>query len=66
MLCYLSTVAVEHKYDWGARVRGCKEADYLCEASACNGQKLGGGPSPPSSAASEPKELELSDNPPCK
>ena len=28
--------------------------------------KIGGGPSPPSSAASEPKELELSDNPPCK
>ena len=26
----------------GAGVRGCEEADYLCEASACNEQKLGG------------------------
>ena len=28
----------------GARgARGCEAADYLCEASACKGQELGGG-----------------------
>ena len=25
-----------------AGMRGCEVADYLCEASACEGQKLGG------------------------
>ena len=25
----------------GAGVRGCEEADYPCEASTCDGQKLG-------------------------
>ena len=26
-----------------AGVKGCEAADYPCEASACEGQKLGGG-----------------------
>ena len=34
--------AAEQKYDWGAGVRGYEAADYLCEASACEGQELGG------------------------
>ena len=25
----------------GAGVRGCEAADYLCEASVCEGQELG-------------------------
>ena len=25
----------------GAGVRGCEAADYLCEVSACEGEKLG-------------------------
>ena len=64
--CMLVTgpVAAEQKYDGGAGVRGCKVADYLHEASACEGQELGGlkppqpipppppaPPPPPSSAA---------------
>ena len=32
----------EDKYDWGAGVRGCEVADYPCEASMCEGQKLEG------------------------
>ena len=37
----------------GAGVRACEAADYLREASACEGQKLGGlkPPSPTGSAA---------------
>ena len=38
----------------GAGMRGCEAADYPRKASACKGQKLGGGvspPSPPGSAA---------------
>ena len=37
-------VAVEQKYDreGGAGVRGSEAADYSCEVSACEGQKLGG------------------------
>ena len=38
-------VAAEQKYNrggGGAGVRGSKAADYSCEASACEGQKLGG------------------------
>ena len=35
-------VAAEQKYDGGAGVRGCKVADYLHEASACEGQELWG------------------------
>ena len=27
----------------GAGAKGCEAADYLCEASACEGQELGGG-----------------------
>ena len=37
---YNQPVAVKQKYDWGADVRGCEAADYLCKASACKGQKL--------------------------
>ena len=47
------TVAVEQKHnrEGGAGARGCEEADYLREASACEGQKLEGlKPSPPCSA----------------
>ena len=42
-------MAVEWKYDWGggAGAKGCEAADYLCEASACEGQELGGGLKPP-------------------
>ena len=46
-------VAAERKYEWGggggAGARGCKADDYLCEASACEGQELGGlsPPTPP-------------------
>ena len=51
-------MVAEQKYNrgGGAGVRGCKPADYLCEASMCEGQKLEGAkaplaPPPPSSAA---------------
>ena len=30
----------------GTGVRGYKVADYLCEASACKGQELGGAKAP--------------------
>ena len=36
--------AAERKYDCGgAGARGCEAGDYPCEASACEGQELGGG-----------------------
>ena len=41
----MQPVAAEQIYDRGAGVRGFEAADYSCEASACDGQKLeaGGG-----------------------
>ena len=33
---------MEQKYDWGAGARGSEAANYPHEASACEGQKLGG------------------------
>ena len=41
---YVIAVAAEQKYDrgGGACVRGCEAADYPCEASTCEGQKLEG------------------------
>ena len=41
---YVIVVAAEQKYDWGggACVRGCEAADYPCEVSTCEGQKLEG------------------------
>ena len=51
---YAIAVAAEQKYDrGGACVRGCEAADYPCETSTCEGQKLEGlsPPSPPGSTA---------------
>ena len=48
-------VAAEQKYDRGAGVRGCEAANYPRKASACKGQKLGGGAKAPGSATLVPE-----------
>ena len=43
-LCRCLPLMPRTETQWeGAGVRGCKAADYLCEAYACEGQELGRG-----------------------